>query len=169
MSFIIEPMQPSDWPAVQTIYAEGIATGTATFEAAVPGWEDWHAAHLAFCRLTARATGGEYAGQAAGWAALSPVSRRPVYAGVAEVSIYLAGWARGQGLGKTLLEALIAASEKNGIWTLQATIFAVNAASLALHQSCGFRLVGRRERIAQRDGHWHDTIILERRSAVTGC
>jgi L-amino acid N-acyltransferase YncA len=105
----------------------------------------------------------------AGWAALSPVSSRLAYAGVAEVSIYLASWARGQGMGKALLGELITASEQGGVWTLQATIFAVNTASLALHQSCGFRLVGRRERIAQRAGVWQDTIILERRSSQTGC
>jgi phosphinothricin acetyltransferase len=164
MSFSIENMQPADWPAVRAIYAEGIASGMATFETSAPGWDEWHAAHLTCCRFIARAAGGEFTGQVAGWAALSPVSRRAAYAGVAEVSIYLAGWARGQGLGKTLLGKLIEASEQAGLWTLQASIFAVNEASLGLHQSCGFRLVGRRERIAQREGIWHDTLILERRS-----
>jgi L-amino acid N-acyltransferase YncA len=157
---IIEPMHPSDWPEVLRIYSEGIATGIATFETDLPEWTAWDQGHLPGARLVARLDGGP-----AGWAALSPVSSRRCYAGVAEVSIYISASCRGQGIGRGLLEALIAESDHLGLWTLQASIFAVNAASLALHQGAGFRLVGRRERIAQRDGIWHDTLLLERRSA----
>jgi L-amino acid N-acyltransferase YncA len=159
MTINIEPLLPEDWPAVQAIYAEGLATGIATFETAVPTWEAWDSAHRPGCRLVARE-----AGRLLGWAALSPVSKRPVYAGVAEVSIYIAGDARGRGVGKALLLALVAESEKVGIWTLQAGIFAENRASRALHRSCGFREVGLREKIGQRGGVWHDTILMERRS-----
>lgn len=163
MEYRIDAMRPEDWPLVRAIYVEGMATGIATFETEAPEWEAWDSAHLACCRMVARTPGG-----LAGWVALSPASRRVVYRGVAEESIYLAGWARGQGLGKALLTALIVESERAGIWTLQTSIFAVNTASLALHRSCGFREVGRRERIAQRDGIWHDTIIFERRSPNIG-
>ncbi len=163
MNAVIDVMRPDDWEAVRAIYEEGIASGLATFETGAPAWENWNLNHLPVCRLAARS--GD---RLAGWAALSPVSRRKVYAGVAEVSIYIAGWAHGQGLGRALLKELIAESERAGIWTLQATIFAINTASLRLHRSCGFREVGRRERIAQRDGIWLDTVVLERRSAVVG-
>ncbi len=166
MKITIKPMHPEDWPVVREIYEEGIATGQATFETSAPGWEDWNANHLPCCRLIAWTRGKDAGERMAGWAALSPVSRRKVYAGVAEVSIYIAGWARGQGVGKELLNALIEESETNEIWTLQATIFAENEASRALHLSSGFREVGRRERIAQRNNVWHDTIILERRSPL---
>ena len=159
----LRPMLPADWPQVRAIYAEGIATGHATFETTVPDWEAWDAAHRPDCRLVA-VLGGEVAG----WAALSPVSRREVYAGVAEVSIYVAGRARGRGLGRALLAALIEESEAAGIWTLQAGIFPENEASLRLHYACGFRLVGRRERIGCLNGVWRDTLLLERRSARVG-
>lgn len=159
----IEPMQVSDWPAVLCIYLEGVDTGIATFETEAPAWECWNTSHLAGARLVVRIDG-----QLAGWAALSPVSSRRCYAGVAEVSIYIGSAFRGQGVGRVLLAALIAESERSGIWTLQATIFAINEASLGLHQQAGFRMVGRRERIAQRDGQWYDTIVLERRSRVVG-
>lgn len=165
MPCIIKAIRPEDWPSVRAIYEEGMATGLATFETAAPTWEDWDAGHLSCCRLAARLPDCE---SLAGWAALSPVSKRKVYAGVAEVSIYVSGVARGQGVGKALLRALIVESEQAGIWTLQATIFAVNTASRALHTGCGFREASRLERIAQRDGVWHDTVILERRSPVVG-
>lgn len=163
LTYTIDSMRPDDWDDVRAIYEEGMATGLATFETHAPDWPAWNSAHHAACRIVARAEG-----RVAGWAALSPVSSRKVYAGVAELSVYIAGWARGQGIGKGLLAALIPLSEQAGIWTLQASIFAVNRASYALHAGAGFREVGRRERIAQRDGIWRDTIILERRSRVVG-
>lgn len=159
----IFPLTAADWPAVRAIYEEGIATGQATFETAAPEWPAWDAARLAVGRLVARR--GQ---RVIGWAALSPVSSRAVYAGVAEVSIYVAAAARGQGVGKTLLRALIEAAEDGGLWTLQAGIFPENAASLALHQSCGFRVVGRRERVARLHGVWRDALFLERRSSRVG-
>lgn len=168
MQPIIKAMRPEDWEAVRAIYEEGIGSGLATFETGTPGWEDWDRDHLPGCRLVAWLEGGEGGGRVAGWAALSPVSRRKAYAGVAEISIYIAGWARGQGVGRALLNALVAESEQAGIWTLQATIFAENTASRSLHRVCGFREVGWRERIAQRDGVWRDTVIMERRSRVIG-
>ena len=163
MTLRIDPMLPADWHAVREIYSEGIATRQATFETEEPSWESWEAAHHSFARLVARKDE-----TVAGWAALSPVSSRQVYAGVAEVSVYIAQSQRGTGLGRRLLEALIAASEANGIWTLQAVMFAENAASLAVHRRCGFREVGRRERIAKLDGVWRDTVLLERRSQQIG-
>lgn len=162
--FEIVPLQASDWPAVQRIYAEGIATGHATFETAVtPDWETWDAGKRPDCRLVAKTDG-----DILGWAALSPVSKRAVYAGVAEVSVYVGNQARGRGVGKALLHALVAASEEAGVWTLMASIFPENEASVAIHQQCGFRLLGRRHRIAQHHGIWRDTVILERRSQVVG-
>ena len=158
------PLTAAHWPAVRAIYAEGIATGTATFATEPPAWADWDAGHLAAGRLVA----ADEAGRVLGWAALSPVSGRCVYAGVAEVSVYVAGAARGQGVGRALLAALVAASEAAGLWTLQAGIFPENAASLRLHEAAGFRLVGRRERIGRLRGHWQDALLLERRSAVVG-
>lgn len=155
----IEPLLPQDWPAVRDIYAQGIATGNATFETQVPDWDVWDANHLPHCRFVARE--GD---RVIGWAVLSPVSRRAVYVGVAEVSVYVAAAAQGHGVGKALLQTLIAAAEDAGIWTLQGSIFPENRASLALHQACGFRIVGRRERIAQLHGVWRDTILVERRS-----
>jgi len=159
----INEMRPGDWVAVRTIYAEGIATRQATFEVEAPSWEVWDAAHLSFARLVAR--NGE---TVVGWAALSPVSRRQAYAGVAEVSVYVAQELRGMGLGRQLLEALIAKSEQHGIWSLQAVMFPENAGSVALHLRCGFREVGRRERIGKLDGAWRDTILLEKRSQRIG-
>jgi len=160
---VIEEMTSADWPQVEAIYREGIASGNATFEIEVPSWEEWDRKHLAAGRLVARNSRDVY-----GWAALSPVSARRVYAGVAEVSVYVAESARGRGLGKLLLRSLIEASEKGGIWTLQAGIFPENASSIALHKSCGFREVGRRERIGMLRGVWRDTVLLERRSTVAG-
>lgn len=160
---LIEPMEAADWPRVRDIYLEGIATGHATFEIEAPSWEWWNAAHLPFARLVAR-----HAGDIVGWAALSPVSQRCVYGGVAEVSVYVSSASRGAGLGRVLLCALIEASERNGIWTLQAGIFPENTASIALHLVSGFHEVGRRERIGKLNGVWRDTILLERRSKTIG-
>ncbi|MBO2009729.1 GNAT family N-acetyltransferase [Hymenobacter negativus] len=160
----ILPLTAAHWPAASTIYAEGIATGTATFAMAIPAWAEWDAGHLPTCRLVA--VDDDQAVQ--GWAALSPVSGRCVYAGVAEVSVYVAEAARGRGVGRALLAALVAESEQNGFWTLQAGIFPENVASVRLHEAAGFRLVGRRERIGQLRGQWQDTLLLERRSAVVG-
>lgn len=156
-------MQAPDWPEVESIYREGIATRNATFETESPGWEKWDAGHHPHSRLVARDEQ-----KVLGWAALSPVSMRKVYAGVAEVSVYVADDARGRGVGKALMAALIEAAEKNGIWTLQGSIFPENVASIRLHEAFGFRHVGRRERIAQLDGKWRDTVILERRSQKVG-
>ena len=164
MNFSILPLQPDDWAAVRDIYLQGIAGGNATFETNAPEWETWDKAHLNTCRLVACQPDEIILG----WAALSPVSSRCVYAGVAEVSVYVAAQAQHQGVGKALLKALIAASEENGIWTLQAGIMANNQASIQLHAACGFRLVGTRERIGQLAGVWRDTVLMERRSIVTG-
>ena len=157
-------MTPTDWPAVRDIYEAGIATGEATFQTEAPPWNTWDAAHLETCRLVAR---DEY-DAVIGWAALGRVSQRPVYSGVAEVSVYVAERARGQRVGLQLLTALIAASERDGRWMLQASIFPENEASVRLHQRCGFRIVGRRERIACQYGRWRDTLLMERRSSTTG-
>jgi L-amino acid N-acyltransferase YncA len=159
----IQSMQPPDWDEVATIYLEGIATGLATFETSAPSFTHWDGAHLPFARLVARRDG-----LVVGWAALSRVSQRSVYAGVAEVSVYVASSSRGSGIGRQLLEALIHESELNGVWTLQAGIFPENAASIALHRALGFREVGRRERIGQLKGTWRDTILFERRSNKVG-
>lgn len=159
----IRRMQAADWPSMRAIYLEGIATGNATFAQSAPEWEEWDAAHLHSCRLIAQ---NESA--VAGWAALSPYSGRCVYAGVAEVSIYVAAAVRGQGVGAALLKALIAASEEAGIWTLQAGIFPENTASIQLHRSCGFRVVGTRERLGCMNGRWRDVVLMERRSNVAG-
>lgn len=148
---------------MRAIYLEGMATGNATFEMESPDWEDWHSHHLLEARLVARA-----GSQVLGWAALSPISRRPAYAGVAEVSVYVAGQAWGAGIGKALLSKLVEQSESAGIWTLQAGIFPENLASIAIHRACGFREVGYRERISSLDGRWRDTVIMERRSKVVG-
>jgi L-amino acid N-acyltransferase YncA len=156
-------MIASDWPHVARIYQEGIATGLATFETNAPTWEEWNAAHLPVCRLVARD-----GTMVLGWVAITPVSKRACYAGVAEFSIYVTEAARGRGVGTVLLRALIDASESAGIWTLQTSTFAVNTASIRLQQRCGFRIVGRRERIAQLAGVWYDTVLTERRSSVVG-
>ncbi len=159
----IEPMRPSDWAAVRAIYAAGIATGNATFATETPEWEKWNADHIESCRLVARS-----AEQILGWAALSRVSARAVYAGVAEISVYIAETARGRGVGLGLLKVLVEESERAGFWTLQAGIFAENAASLNLHERCGFRVVGKRVKIGCLGGVWRDTVLLERRSSVAG-
>ena len=174
-SFVIEAMRPEDWPAVRAIYLEGIATGNATFETVAPTWVAWDAAHAPKPRLIAREKGDSGSlgghgpnGAILGWAALTPVSGRCVYAGVGDLSVYVAASARGRGVGKALLQALVTESERAGIWTLQAGIFPENEASLALHRCCGFREVGRRERIGKMNGVWRDVLLLERRSQITG-
>ena len=159
----LAPLTVEHWDAVLAIYAEGIATGDATFETELPTWEAWDTGHLDACRLVATDRG-----VVRGWAALSPVSSRCVYGGVAETSVYVARAARGRGVGRRLLEGLVTASEAAGLWTLQAGIFPENTMSLALHERCGFRRVGRRERIGQLAGRWRDTLLLERRSPTVG-
>jgi len=159
----IEQLMQKHWSQVHSIYEEGIATGEATFETSAPEWAEWDADHLRSCRLIA----GEGA-EVLGWAALSPVSDRCVYGGVAEVSVYVGASARGKGVGKALLEALVEASEAEGIWTLQAGIFAGNRLSVALHEKCGFRQVGLREKLGQLHGVWKDVLLLERRSRAVG-
>jgi len=156
-------MRPEDWGAVRAIYLEGIASGNATFEQSAPDWPDWNQGHLKCCRLVAR-LGSEIVG----WTALSPVSRRQVYAGVAEFSIYVAGRARRRGIGSALLQALIDATDREGIWMLQSGIFPENTASLELCRRFGFRVVGTRERIGWMNGRWRDVVLLERRSAIAG-
>ena len=157
----VRPMLAEDWPSVRSIYLEGIATGHATFETDAPSWDAWDAAHLRECRLVAAESD-----RILGWAALSPVSGRCVYAGVAEVSVYVGAGARGRGVGRQLLHALVAESERHGLWTLQAGIFPENVSCVAIHHRCGFRLVGRREKIGQMNGTWRDILLHERRSAT---
>jgi L-amino acid N-acyltransferase YncA len=154
----VRPLRPGDWPAVARIFGEGIATGLATFETAVPAWEAWDAAHLPSHRFVA-----ELEGAVAGWAALGPYSRREVYRGVAEVSVYVAAAARGRGAGRALLERVVESARTGGLWTLQAGIFPENEASLALHRVLGFRQVGVRERLGELDGVWRDVVLLELR------
>jgi phosphinothricin acetyltransferase len=160
---LIDRMQSEDWEDVREIYLEGIATGHATFQKEAPAWEGWDAGHIQDCRLVARSEG-----KVVGWAALSFVSSRCVYAGVAEVSVYVKQDSKGKGIGRLLLVSLIGVSEQSGYWTLQAGVFPENAASLQLHKKCGFREVGRRERIGKMEGVWRDTILLERRSNIVG-
>jgi L-amino acid N-acyltransferase YncA len=159
----IEPMTAAHWPAVRAIYEEGIATGDATFETAAPAWTDWDRGHLPGHRLVATRDG-----RVVGWAALSPVSDRCAYAGVAEASVYVAAAAAGRGVGRALLDRLVAGAEAAGIWTVQAGVFPENRASLALHRRCGFRTVGVRERLGRLDGRWRDVVLLERRSPMIG-
>ena len=159
----IAPMTEQDWESVRDIYRQGISTGNATFEQSVPEWAEWDRRHLPACRLVARTARDILA-----WAALSAVSTRRVYAGVAEVSIYVADRARGRGIGTQLLRALVEASEQNGIWTLQAGIFPENTASIRLHKGAGFRVVGIRERLGCMNDRWRNIVLMERRSEVTG-
>ena len=158
MPLAIRSLERDDWDEVARIYADGLSTGVASFEVDVPPWDEWDRRHLPFLRLAA-VTGGAVAG----WAAVTPVSRRACYAGVVEHSVYVDAAARGRGIGRALLERLLAEAPAHGVWTVQTSIMAANGPSLALHEAVGFRVVGRRERIAQRDGVWHDTILLERR------
>ncbi len=159
---IIE-MLPLHWEAVKQIYAEGLVTGNATFQTSVPTWHEWNDAHVNNSRLIAIENE-----VVLGWAALTPVSGRCVYAGVGEVSVYVSEKARGKGVGKKLLNALIQESEKNNFWTLQAGIFRENIASIKIHEACGFRIIGAREKIGQSNGLWRDTLLLERRSKIVG-
>lgn len=151
-------MRREDWPAVARIYADGLATAVASFETLVPCWEEWNATHREAPRLVA--VDGE---EVVGWVAVSPISQRSCYRGVVEHSVYVDAPARGRGVGRALLDRLVADAPATGIWTIQTSIIAANRASLVLHESAGFRVVGRRERIAQRDGRWHDTVLLELR------
>jgi phosphinothricin acetyltransferase len=150
-------LSETDWPAVRAIYEEGIAGGDATFETEAPPWDAWARAHT--LRLVA-----EQDGEVVGWAALSPVSERCVYGGVAEDSVYVAGSAQGRGIGRALLDELVRRAEADGVWTIQAGIFPENDASIALHERCGFRVVGTRERIGKHHGLWRDVVLMERRS-----
>ena len=161
--YTLRALDAADWEAVRRIYLQGIESGQATFETDVPSWERWDIAHLPFARLVLTVEQN-----VRGWAALSKVSARQVYFGVAEVSVYVATESQGHGFGRALLEALIAESEAHGVWTLQASIFPENEASIALHLRGGFREVGRRKRIARHHGIWRDTVLLERRSIVAG-
>ncbi len=154
----VRALLPEDWSAVADIYWDGLRTGLATFETEVPSWPAWDAAHLPGHRLVA-----ELLGEVVGWASLGPVSTRRCYAGVVENSVYVARAAQGRGVGRRLLEALIEGARTDGIWTIQTSVFPENPASLALHERCGFRVVGVRERIAKRDGIWRDTLLLELR------
>ena len=156
-------MEAKHFSQMANIYLEGIATGMATFQTEAPDWDEWDNNHLSNCRIAVFTDE-----QMAGWAALSPVSGRCVYAGVAEVSIYMAAKYRGKGIGKLLLLDLIKQSEQAGFWTLQSGIFPNNIASIKLHEQCGFRQIGYREKIGKKDGIWHDNIIMERRSKLIG-
>jgi L-amino acid N-acyltransferase YncA len=158
----IRDLRPLDWPEVVRIYEDGIATGDATFETEPPSWERWDAAHPDI-RVVA-----ELGDRVAGWCALSPVSSRGCYRGVAEESVYVAPWAQGQGVGRALLDEVIVRAEDAGLWTLEAGIFPENKASLRLHLGCGFRLVGVRERLGEANGEFRDVLLLERRSEVNG-
>jgi L-amino acid N-acyltransferase YncA len=155
----VEEMAASDWPAVADIYRQGLDTGHASFETEVPAYKAWDRSHLQRPRLVARVDG-----DVVGWAALSPVSDRCVYGGVAEDSVYVATAATGRGIGRSLLSELVRRAEDEGIWTIQAGLFPENGASLALHERCGFRVVGRRERLGKHHGAWRDVLLVERRS-----
>lgn len=157
----IRKLLDTDWPRVQLIYEKGIKTGNATFQTSAPSWEEWNESHLASCRIVAQSND-----QIIGWAALTPVSSRCVYAGVAEVSVYVDPEHSGKGIGLALLNELVHLSEADGIWTLQAGIFPENIASLRIHEKAGFRILGVREKIGKQNGLWRDTVLLERRSAL---
>lgn len=161
MEVKFRPMTYDDWEQVSAIYRQGIETGVATFEIQVPSWKSWDAAHLKNCRIVS-----EVENIVVGWAALSPVSSRKAYEGVAEVSIYISNDFKGKGIGSGLMKKLVDESEIAGFWTLQAGIFRENVISIKLHQDNGFRIVGYRERIAQLNGIWKDTVLLERRTPI---
>jgi len=156
-------IEEKDYPEISRIYLEGIATGQATFQTEAPSWNDWDNSHCRHSRIVAKNNN-----EVIGWAALTPVSNRCVYAGVAEVSVYVSSTHKGNGIGSKLLKALIDASEANGIWTLQAGIFPENQASIHLHKKFGFRIIGIREKIGQMNGVWRNTTLMERRSKTTG-
>ncbi len=159
----IRALTRDDWPRVEAIYAEGIATGNATFETEPPTWDEFDSTRLSAHRFVAVDEG-----DVVGWIAVSPTSSRECYAGVVEHSVYVTEAARGRGIGRMLLEALVASTDAAGLWTIQTSVFPENEATLALHERVGFRFVGRRERIAQLDGSWRDTLLLERRSRLVG-
>ncbi len=161
ITFSIRPFNKEDWISVSKIYSEGINSGIATFETQVPTWEQWNQKYISSCRIVAISNS-----EVVGFGVLSLVSKRDVYKGVAEVSVYVASSFKGQHIGEALLKQLINESEENGFWTLQAVIFSENIASIALHKKCGFRVVGTREKIGQLQGKWHDNYFLERRSKV---
>ena len=157
----IRKLSHKHWEQVKSIYQKGIDTGNATFQTSAPSWEDWDQSHLKSCRVVMQEDG-----KVIGWAALTPVSSRCVYAGVAEVSVYVDPAHSGKGVGLTLLNELVRQSETEGIWTLQAGIFPENTASLRIHEKAGFRILGTREKIGKQNGIWRDTALLERRSSV---
>jgi len=163
LALAVRKMTAKDWATVAQIYADGIATGFATFEKNIPSYESWDAAHMSSCRMVAIENN-----TVLGWAALSPVSSRCVYGGVAEVSVYIAQNSRGKGLGQLLMNALIKASESEGIWTLQSGIFPENKGSIRLHEKVGFRFIGKRERVGKLDSEWKDNLLFERRSTTVG-
>lgn len=156
-------MEPNHWQDVKDIYEKGIATGHATFQTNAPAWEEWDVSHLKNCRLIALSNG-----KITGWAALSPISSRCVYSGVAEVSVYIDPSLSGKGIGSLLLQELISKSEKEGIWTLQSGIFPENITSIKIHEKMGFRTLGIREKIGKQHGIWRDTVLMERRSKIAG-
>lgn len=160
---IIRNLLPSDWNNVKSIYEQGISSGNATFQTSAPSWDEWNNSHLNNCRIVA-----EEDRKVIGWAALTPVSSRCVYAGVAEVSVYVDPSFSGRGIGLTLLNELVGLSEVEGIWTLQAGIFPENFGSLRIHEKAGFRTLGIREKIGKQNGVWRDTVLLERRSRIIG-
>lgn len=164
MDYKIDEMVSSDWKQVSKIYLEGIKTGKATFQTEVPNYEEWNNGHIKLCRVVAR-----LGNNILGWGALSPTSSRCVYKGVAEVSIYIGENHRGKGIGKNILKSLIGLSEGNGFWTLQSGIIRENISSIKLHEKCGFREIGIREKVAKmKNGKWHDVVFMERRSTVIG-
>jgi len=164
MNYIIDKMSEQDWHEVAFIYLEGIKTGKATFQSEIPTWEQWNTSHVTSCRLVVRIED-----KIAGWAALSPTSSRCVYAGVAEVSVYVGEAYRGMGIGKALLEKLTELSEVEGFWTLQSGIIKENHSSIVLHEKCGFRQIGYREKVGKMPtGVWHDVVLMERRSKIVG-
>lgn len=152
-----------NFPDLVAIYKQGLATNIATFQNDLPKWEDWDKGHLRFCRISIYEDN-----KMLGWTALTPVSSRCVYAGVAEVSVYVSQEERGKSIGKILLTELIKQSEANGIWTLQSGIFSENISSIKLHEKCGFRMVGYREKIGKKDGIWKDNVLMEHRSQNIG-
>jgi len=158
-----EKLTADHWPQVKEIYEQGIATGNATFQASAPSWEEWDASHAGTCRIVAIEND-----KVSGWAALTPVSGRCVYSGVGEVSVYVSPDAQGKGIGRSLLQELIRQSENNGFWTLTAGVFPENKGSLKIHEQTGFKVLGIREKIGKMNGIWRDTVLLERRSRVTG-
>ena len=163
MSNNLREMTSSDWTSVAEIYKQGIETGNATFQQTIPSWDEWNKSHISTCRLII-----EVDNEVTGWAALSAVSSRPVYAGIAEVSVYVGSKYRGQQIGTKLLEAIISESESKGFWTLQAGIFPENQASIAIHKKAGFREIGYREKVGKMKDVWRSTVLLERRSTIIG-